>query len=224
MPLHPQDYSDPIAPHAGEPPEPDTRQKILSAAAVVFMESGYKRATTRGIAAAAGVSEVTLFRHFESKENLMKAAMETYGVAHIERLIDGQLSGDYAEDIRMIGRAIMKMITERAGALCFAINEARHFPALRALFSQMPSRLWKMLAGYLQLKMDCGEVRMLHTEAAAQSFFGMYFAYAVSREAFKLGPQPELSDEEAADQIADIFVKGTITGGCDAGGRGTENT
>ncbi|MGB9937121.1 MAG: TetR/AcrR family transcriptional regulator [Methanobacterium sp.] len=47
-----------------------TEQKILDAALKIFAEKGYKGATTRDIAAKAGVNDSTLFRKFENKKNL----------------------------------------------------------------------------------------------------------------------------------------------------------
>jgi TetR/AcrR family transcriptional regulator len=48
----------------------ETEQKILDAALKEFAEKGYKGATTRVIADKAGFTEMTLFRKFETKENL----------------------------------------------------------------------------------------------------------------------------------------------------------
>jgi AcrR family transcriptional regulator len=193
-----------------ESPESDTRKKIIDAAADVFTENGFSRTTTRSIAKAAGVSEVTLFRHFETKENLMNEAMDTYGSPFLVRTIESRLTGDYRQDMLMMGNFFMKALLERSGAICFAISESRHFPAMRKLFAKMPEQLWDMLARYLQKKMDEGVLHKLHTGAAAQSFFGMFFAYAISREALKLGPKPEITAQEATDQIVELFVKGTI--------------
>ncbi|MGQ0649116.1 MAG: TetR/AcrR family transcriptional regulator [Gemmatimonadaceae bacterium] len=53
-----------------------SRQKLLHAAATVFAESGFRGATTRRIAEVAGVNEVTLFRLFGSKSQLMAEAVE----------------------------------------------------------------------------------------------------------------------------------------------------
>jgi len=46
-----------------------TDQNILDAALKVFSTEGYAGATTRKIAQEANVTEVTLFRKFQSKEN-----------------------------------------------------------------------------------------------------------------------------------------------------------
>lgn len=55
-----------------------SRQKLLEAAMRVFAESGFRGATTRRIAEAAGVNEVTLFRQFKSKEALINEVAELY--------------------------------------------------------------------------------------------------------------------------------------------------
>ncbi|HRX45279.1 MAG TPA: helix-turn-helix domain-containing protein [Acholeplasmataceae bacterium] len=44
-----------------------TEKKILLAATKLFSESGYSGVSTRKIAEAAGVNELTLFRIFKSK-------------------------------------------------------------------------------------------------------------------------------------------------------------
>ena len=52
-----------------------TEQKILDAALKVFSEEGFKGATTRVIARESGFSELTLFRRFETKENLFNSVL-----------------------------------------------------------------------------------------------------------------------------------------------------
>lgn len=52
-----------------------TEQKIMDAALRIFAEKGYKGATTRAIAAKAGFNDSTLFRKFQTKENLFKRVL-----------------------------------------------------------------------------------------------------------------------------------------------------
>ena len=52
-----------------------TKQKILNAALKIFAREGYKSATTKSIAEESGFTETTLFRKFDTKENLFDAAM-----------------------------------------------------------------------------------------------------------------------------------------------------
>src|SRR5271156_951372 len=50
----------------------DTKQRILEAAILIFARDGVSGATTREIARVAKVNEVTLFRHFKNKEELLR--------------------------------------------------------------------------------------------------------------------------------------------------------
>ena len=57
----------------------DIRTRLLEAATKVYAELGYRGATTRRIAAEAGCNELTLFRHFGSKEALIHEAVACCG-------------------------------------------------------------------------------------------------------------------------------------------------
>jgi AcrR family transcriptional regulator len=52
------------------------RAVIVAAALKAFLEAGYAEASVNHIAAAAGVSIKTLYRHFESKDDLFSAVMQ----------------------------------------------------------------------------------------------------------------------------------------------------
>ena len=56
-----------------------TRDKIMSVALKLFSEQGYYSTTTSQIANEAGVNEVTIFRHFKTKENLFQETTQNYG-------------------------------------------------------------------------------------------------------------------------------------------------
>ena len=57
------------------PRSSQTRQKLIDAAARVFARRGFDGATTREIAHEAAVNEVTLFRLFQTKENLQTTVL-----------------------------------------------------------------------------------------------------------------------------------------------------
>jgi len=63
----------------------DNRARILDAAARVYAEYGYRGATTRRIAVAAGVNEVTLFRTFGSKAALIDEAVRSCAASAVRR-------------------------------------------------------------------------------------------------------------------------------------------
>ena len=58
------------------PGDTGTRETILAAARGAFAESGYDRATIRGIAAAAAVDPALVLHYFGSKDELFEAALQ----------------------------------------------------------------------------------------------------------------------------------------------------
>lgn len=55
-----------------------TRESIMKAALSLFSKQGYYKTTTREIADLADINELTLFRHFGTKENLFQQTTEAY--------------------------------------------------------------------------------------------------------------------------------------------------
>jgi len=54
----------------------ERRSQLLSIAKELFAEFGFENTYTKAIAAAAGVSEAIIFRHFSSKEDLYKSILD----------------------------------------------------------------------------------------------------------------------------------------------------
>ena len=201
-----------------EPSADPTHERILAAAAQVFTDQGYIRATTRAIAAAAGVNEVTLFRHFGSKKNLAMATIDRYSaLPDLADLLANQFSGDYRRDMQLLGRLFQGFLAERREAIRMMICEAEHLPELRDIVGQMPQRLREMLGGYLRQQIAQGVVRDLNPEAMAQAFFGMFFAYNINQLVRPEPLIPGLAPEALAEQFVDIFVQGTIANSKPAG-------
>ena len=85
------------------------RDELLSAAARVYAEAGYRGATTRRIALAAGVNEITLFRHFGSKDTLLREALARCQNRHSAELLPETPSQPMAELLAWAGSHITDM-------------------------------------------------------------------------------------------------------------------
>lgn len=61
----------------GRMTDPDSaRGKLLQAAAHLFRRKGYERTTVRDLATAVGIQSGSIFHHFKSKEEILRAVME----------------------------------------------------------------------------------------------------------------------------------------------------
>jgi AcrR family transcriptional regulator len=187
-----------------------TRARILRAAAEVFAAKGYARATTRALAAAANVNEVTLFRHFGTKLNLLTAVIdELSGLSDLSAMMGDQSTGDYREDMLRLGHTFQAMMAERRVSLRLILCELEQMPELRTVV-QVPLRLRQMLAAYLRRQIAAHRVRPLDPEVMAQAFLGIFLAYNISE---LILPEPlarGMSAEAVVEQFVDLFVSGTI--------------
>ena len=82
----------------------DTRSRIIQAASQLFSEKGFAGTTTRAIAELAKVNEVTIFRHFGTKDKLAREIMDQFGGMAIAGELENTFSGDFRQDLMMIGR------------------------------------------------------------------------------------------------------------------------
>jgi TetR/AcrR family transcriptional repressor of mexJK operon len=209
-----------MTPDTGEPPTQgssgaeETRQRIIRAAAQTFADLGYARATTRVIAAAADVTEVTLFRHFGSKQNLFQAVLDSYSaLPELTTRLEEQFTGDYHQDMLNLGRHFMGIMLQRRDAVRMMLCEADHFPEVRQALAQFPRRLRHMLADYLRGQIERGQVRDLHPELMAHAFWGMFFSHGLSEGLLDEPAAPDVPVEEIVAQFVDIFVSGTARTG-----------
>src|SRR5579871_2852681 len=57
----------------------DRRQSLLQAALDLFSTQGYEGTTTRAVAERVGVTEALLFKHFKTKQELLRAVVAEFG-------------------------------------------------------------------------------------------------------------------------------------------------
>ena len=187
-----------------------TRQRIIDATTQLFSEMGIAGTTTRAIAKRAGVNEVTLFRHFGSKDNLAREIMREYGGQAVAGDLEQLFSGDYAQDMSLIGHLLMSVMTERINIIRMAICEAGKFPDFQQIIAENPRQLRQMLARYFQRQMDAKVIHPGHPEALAQAFLGMFISYTILQGFLSESIKPEISSDELVEQVVTVFVRGTL--------------
>ena len=195
------------------PPILTTRENILTAAAETIADLGYTRATTRLIAEAAGVNEVTLFRHFGNKRNLLSEMIHRHSaLPDLTNIVEGQFTGEYRKDLNHLAVVFYKVITQRKEALRLMLCEAKELPDVREIIVKIPDQLRMGLTRYFQKRIDSGDLRNMNPELMAQGFLGMFFSYGVMREILDSSIATEVPEEQVIAQFVDIFINGTLQG------------
>jgi AcrR family transcriptional regulator len=127
--------------------EQRTRAKqaqILAAAGTLFQEQGFDGASTDAIAARAGVSKETLYRHYPSKDRLLVAVMRDIAVEGLftgppPRLADGADRGVLERTLVSIATAVLdRILTRRYLALArLLLAESGRRPELTETFRRL---------------------------------------------------------------------------------------
>jgi len=165
------------------------RAQILDAAATVFAEKGFHRATTKEIASAAGVSEGTIYNYFDSKEDLLIGIMTR--LAELESL-DEELMGSLRSDVRVffvsMFRHRMGRIQQGQEMLQAVLPEVMVNPELRERFyQQFVLRIATLLEQYVQARVELGDMRAVDAPLAARAVQGMFIGLLILRI---LGDEP----------------------------------
>jgi AcrR family transcriptional regulator len=185
-----------------------TKRRILAAAELVFSRDGFQGATTRRIAREAGVNEVTLFRHFNTREQLLRATLE-YGCEAFDVLVEPEeiCRGELFGGLEGYIRDIYSVVQQREAIVRAFIVEARLLPESIRLSLQefMLTRKARFVA-LLQRAQQGGFVRKEVDVSAAADFIRDAIHSAMLRHTL-YDTDPETVDAHLR-VVTDIFYRG----------------
>ena len=105
-----------------------TGSRLLDASLELLAERGYRGATTREIARRAGVTELTLFRHFGTKDALLREAVQQFS-RPLNSLVP-QPSGDLRQDLLLLAHQAAAAFEARKGLIARIMPEIIRIPEL----------------------------------------------------------------------------------------------
>jgi AcrR family transcriptional regulator len=129
-----------------------TLDKLQNAAGRILVRSGLKGATTRRIAAEAGLSEMTLFRRFGTKERLLSAVMDRLLLEETARVPIAQgAPGDLRTQLLECVKGQVTFINRNLPLIRIFVGDPEHFGEeerniLREVFSPMRREIRQILA------------------------------------------------------------------------------
>jgi AcrR family transcriptional regulator len=194
----------------------DRRAQILDAAFEEFSAKGFKGATIKSIAGAAGLqSPALIYWYFPDKEALFREVLGSKipvvrAVAEPEDLMD--LPPE--EVLPRIGRAYFGFEGIDKRALRLVIGEAIRRPEVAETFVRSgPARVLDFLKLYLERQIELGRLRPHDVRAGARSFIGMLMPQLAGRLFLPALLEAGLTDEEHLEEAVDIFLSGLRPGG-----------
>jgi AcrR family transcriptional regulator len=184
------------------------RAQILDAAAVVFAEKGFHRATTKEIARTAGVSEGTIYNYFDSKADLLIGIMTRLAeLEHLDQELADALQSDAQDFLVAIFRQRMGLVQQKDETIQAIMPEIFVNPALRERFyQQFAQPTTTLLEQYIQARVELGHIRPLNVPLAVRAVQGMFVGLVVLRI---LGDETLLSGwDDLPEVVATLIFDG----------------
>lgn len=184
---------------------PEIRSRILAAAARVYAQYGFRGATTRLIAAEAGVNEVTLFRTFGSKAELLHAMMQSQVAATSVPILPDDVS-DPGGALTTWCKTVLEYLRGQAHLIRKTIAEAEERPDEACAACEGPNSAGASLVLYVERLREEGFADPDGDVATAVSMFmSAMFGDALYRDIMpKAFPQPA---EAAPNKYVQTFLR-----------------
>jgi len=193
-------------------PGEDRRRQLLRVAIDSFARNGFSGTKTKDIAAAAGVSEAILFRHFVSKEDLYHAILDEKEAAMGERWFAEMHELAERRDDRGLFRHVASQLNrsfrEDAAFHRLLLYASLEGHLLADLFHErfgLP--MGDFLARYIELRQKEGAFRDCDPGAAMMFVIGSTIHCAMAR--YVLGVETLTPSEEVmVEQFVDLILGG----------------
>lgn len=190
---------------------------LLTAATKLFATQGIVRTSTREIADAAASTERTLFKHFQSKEGLVRAVIAEAVVPHLAqraladvRALVGSRADDFAARHTQLLKARREAYEANPDLTRLLLMEIVRDEAVRKDFgAQWYERVWEPVKQlFAQLQAD-GEISAdFPPETLATIFYSITVGYLIGRTI--LAPDAAWHDERDAEDLALFFMRGAL--------------
>jgi AcrR family transcriptional regulator len=194
----------------GRPRDPERCRRILEAARSHFNEHGLERASVDAIAADAGVSKMTVYSNFGSKEGLFQAVVRDRTAAVVAEAPGAEtLDPDHPEEALLaIGTRFLALARGDAlGAMRAVYGVAGVHPeACNAFYKEGPERVNHELAAYLRRANAAGTLKVRNPLQAADLFLSMFLGSGHIRGLLKLEMPDSKEDRALLREAVRVFM------------------
>jgi len=198
----------PAAPRRGRPRDPERFRRIMEAARNHFYARGLERASVDAIAAEAGVSKMTVYSNFGSKEGLFEAVVQE----RTERVMGDADALDPLQPhkaLLAVGEQFLALAREKQtlGKLRSLYGAAGAHPeACQAFYRQGAERLNGELATYLTRANDAGTLKVKNPRLAADLFLAMFLGNGRIRGLLMLQMPDARENKALLREVVRVFM------------------
>ena len=176
------------------------REQLINAALRVFAEHGFSGATTRRIAAEAGVTEAVIFQHFSDKDALYAAILEAKATdpwaqqwyAELELLVGGK---DASAVLQCLYEGIVDLHERDAHYLRLMVYSALEQHPLARRLQPRTTQLYQLLERFIVQGQRDGRFRVGPVAVLVRAVLALPIYHVIQRRLFKT-PWPAVQRDE----------------------------
>ena len=163
----------------------DTKERIMKAARQLFEVNGFAATTTKEIAKNAGVSEVTLFRHFETKRNLFEQTVHSSLHPYkLEDYLENEAKYDLDADLRIIAKNMRSTLEDNIPLMKMVFKDRMKLSLSKSNLKHHEKKAKHSLEKYFEQMHDMGRINV--DPKKAMYFFMNNISGYIAKRVFEL--------------------------------------
>lgn len=158
-----------------------TSERILQSALQLMKDKGFQLVTIKEIADAANVSEMTVFRHFETKKGVLEAAVERNTIIpSFQETLEKDIAWDLEHDLLLFAQLYLSLMERNESICLLAVQERTTMPELIDLISNNTEHLKDFITKYFNKMQEEGKMIEVDSYTQAAIFIATLFSYFIS--------------------------------------------
>lgn len=186
-----------------------TDEKIIKATFGVLQREGFTKATTKKIAAEAGVNEVTIFRNFQNKKNLIEITKDYYlqiFLDKLEEVFDFDEDDEIEDYFQSNFKGLLELSDSDFSIIKVAMEEVRDIPEKKLLISNITTTIIDKLEEFFISQIEKGKIRDVDSRVLAVMCFSVTFQSIVLWKVYDKTPGVEM--DQYGRNFLDILYNG----------------
>ncbi|HEX5084160.1 MAG TPA: TetR/AcrR family transcriptional regulator [Blastocatellia bacterium] len=204
----------------------DRREQIIEVAVRLFSKKGFRGATTKEIASAAGVNEAIIFRHFATKSELYAAIIDRKANSTGLKALQGALAeamgqSDDRQVFETLAFHVLEVHERDDTAMRLILYSALEGHELAELITRnFILKIHQQVAEYIKKRMADGDFRRMDPIMAVRGFMGMVISHVMNKKFFLCPGSPmtlNITNRQAAAAFTDLFLASMTNHDYDSG-------
>ena len=155
------------------------------------------------------MNEVTIFRNFSNKNNLVELTKDYYLqllIGKLEEIFEFEEDEDIEEYLKISFFGILSLSEEDLSIIRVAMEEVREDPEKDILISEITDLILNKLEEFFKLKIEKGIIREVNPKSLAIMCFGMLFQSVILWKIYN--KDLEFETNYYADDLINIMFEG----------------